>query len=130
MLHFDPGVSMLFSGFICWNWIQSGLEQILCIAGMRLEDKQVEPYYIKLLSLFLSMTRVTEIQDIFAYSQGSRVVLEIMLIVPDEMHVHEIHDIMQVIQSEMERYDGVERCFVHIESRECTNMFDGNCEPW
>ncbi|KAH0573795.1 Cation efflux family protein [Spironucleus salmonicida] len=119
----DPVISGLLCSFIFLNWTRSGIEQMKSMVGCVIKNEDVECYYVKLLTSFICASRIEQVQHILAYQQGQAVNLEISVQIPDDMAVCESHEIAQVIQNDFELMDGVERCFVHLESKKCHHNF-------
>jgi divalent metal cation (Fe/Co/Zn/Cd) transporter len=50
-----------------------------------------------------------------AFHFGTRFLVEIDVVLPPTMSLHEAHDIGETLQQKIERLDEVERAFVHLD---------------
>ena len=60
-------------------------------------------------------SRIQQVDTCKAYYSGSNFVVEIDIVLPPEMPLHEAHDIGESLQKKLECLANVERAYVHID---------------
>lgn len=58
---------------------------------------------------------IKHIDTVRAYMFGSNYFVEVDIILPPDMPLHQAHDIGETLQEKLERFPDVERAFVHID---------------
>ena len=58
---------------------------------------------------------ITYIETVRAFHFGNNFLVEIDIVLPGDMNLHQAHDIGETLQSKLERLEEVERAFVHLD---------------
>jgi len=108
----DPIMAMLLALYILVNWISEGLEQVKGLTGRAASEDQVAD----LVAITLSHSdEIRFVDTVRAYYAGLRLLVEIDIVLPPDMHLRQAHDVGQSLQLAVERLESVERCFVHLD---------------
>ncbi|CAL6013220.1 Cation_efflux family protein [Hexamita inflata] len=122
-IYCDPIASTILSIYIFVHWVLICVSQIKNLVGHKSCQNTLDEYICRLLHQFACSIFITEVQNLVSYSSGALNVIEIHIKVPCKISLVGAHSICQSIQNGFEVLDGVERCYVHIETEECTNIF-------
>lgn len=114
--YIDPVGSLLLSGYILINWARAALDQIKTMVGKSISDVEVSGYALRAAHFD---PRIERISTIIGYLNGKECTIDLQIYLPNSMTIDQCHAIVDKLQIEFEQIDGVERCYVHIESREC-----------
>ena len=58
---------------------------------------------------------ITKIDTVRAFHFGSRFLVEVDIVLPQEMTLHDTHEIGESLQQKLESLKDVERAFVHVD---------------
>ncbi|CAL5974702.1 Cation_efflux family protein [Hexamita inflata] len=117
-IYCDPIASTILSIYIFLHWLLICICQTKNLVGHKSCQRTLDEYICRLLHQFACSIFITEVQNLVSYY-----VIEIHIKVPCKITLVGAHSICQSIQNGFEELDGVERCYVHIETEECTNIF-------
>jgi divalent metal cation (Fe/Co/Zn/Cd) transporter len=88
------------------------LEHVLLIVG-----KTANVEFLQKIT-YVAMThdsRVLQVDTARAYHAGANFFVEVDIVLPPEMSLHEAHDIGEALQVKLENMPMVERAFVHLD---------------
>lgn len=112
MWFLDAGVAVLFALYIVYLWSQTGKEQIDMLSGMTADpDTLSQLTYLA----FNHHPEVQKIDTVRAYHFGSRLLVELDIVLPEDMPLRRAHDIGESLQIAIEKLEYVERAFVHLD---------------
>lgn len=112
--YFDPSVSLLTCAWLLRVWGKNILEQARSLSG-KMADKD---YLNELTSLARNCDpRLVAVDTVRAVTSGSGYLVEIDLVLPPDMPLHEAHDIGEKFQMFLEAHEtlGVARAYVHLD---------------
>ena len=108
----DPIGAILISIYIIITWFRAGLVQARSIAG----EVAHGPIY-NLVTWVAAMHRpeVSAVDTVRVYSLGMHYFAEVDLVLPRSMPLERAHNIGVAVQYTLERIEGIERAFVHLD---------------
>lgn len=109
----DPVGGICISCLIIRNWVTHTLEHFDQLLG-----RAAGPETLNLLT-FMACNHhpeVVHIDTVRGYHAGSSLYVEVDIVLPAEMPLHQAHDIGESLQTRIEKLEDVERCFVHIDT--------------
>jgi len=118
--YIDPIGSVLLGLYILINWSRGALEQMRSMVGHSAPLNVAAAFCLRAMH---SSVLIERVGALVAYQSGNEATVEIHIQMPDELHISECHEVVQRMQGEFEVLEGVERCFVHVESTKCRNEF-------
>lgn len=108
----DPVGAIVIGIYIMYSWYVEGKENIKNLAG-----QTASPAMIKQLT-YIAMhhdRRVNMVDTVRAIHLGSNVLVEVDIVLPPEMPLHEAHDIGESLQHRLELLSDVDRAHVHLD---------------
>lgn len=108
----DPVGAIIISVYIMWSWYKEGIENVKNLAG-----QTASPAMIKQLT-YIAMhhdRRVQLVDTVRAIHLGTNVLVEVDVVLPPEMALHEAHDIGESLQHRLELLPEVDRAHVHLD---------------
>ena len=108
----DPIGALLISLIILVSWSSTVLEHCQLVAG-----KCADPAFIKKLT-YIAMThdsRILQVDTCRAYHAGSKVIVEVDVVLPPETTLKVSHDLGESLQVKLESLPTVDRAFVHCD---------------
>jgi cation diffusion facilitator family transporter len=108
----DPIGAMLIGFVILRSWAITAREQIFLIVG-----KSADSDFLNRV-VYITMThddRIEYVDTCRAYHSGSNVFVEVDVMFPPDMPLHEAHDIGESLQYQLETLEEVDRAFVHLD---------------
>ena len=107
----DPVGAIAISIYIVATWYQVAKEHTEMLVGRAADETFVDK--IKHISNNFHESLVLDI--VRAYHFGTRFLVELEVVLPRDMPVHEAHDISLSLQQKVERLEEVERAFCHVD---------------
>lgn len=108
----DPGFAILFALFIMVVWSNTGKEQIQHLAGITADNEFLNQITFLTYNHHKSIVKVDTVR---AYHMGSRLLVEVDIVLPEDMPLKLTHDIGESLQMAIEKLDNVERAYVHMD---------------
>jgi cation diffusion facilitator family transporter len=108
----DPAVAIALSLWIVASWFEMGKEQLQFIAGKSASKKLVAEL------TYVAMTHSADVEvvdTVRAYHVGMNHFVEVHIVLPGDMPLAIAHDIGESMEGRIERIEGVERAFVHLD---------------
>lgn len=108
----DPAGAIIVSVFIIVNWMHQGLEHVRNLASYMAPNKLLR------LATFVAAHHAPDIvavDTVRGYGFGNDCILEVDIVLPETTPLGIAHDIGESLQLRLERLDGVERAFVHLD---------------
>lgn len=94
------------------NWANTVMENVWSLIGRTAPAE----YLAKLTYLIWNHHEdISHIETVRAYTFGSNYFVEVDIVLPGEMTVHEAHNIGEALQEKLEKLPEVERAFVHVD---------------
>jgi len=122
----DPIGAILIAIFILCSWSHVVLKHCRLIVG-----KSADPNFIKRLT-YIAMThdeRILQVDTCKAYHAGSKVIVEVDIVLPPETTLQVSHDLGESLQNKLELLPKVERAYVHVDY-ESTHTPEHHRELW
>lgn len=107
----DPIAGIVISVYIIFRWVQTGMEQAEMIVGKRADAE----FLRKLHETAAKHSTDMQLDQLTAYHFGPKYLVEIEMVMSQSTSLRESHDAGITLQHEIETFDEVERCFVHID---------------
>lgn len=110
--YLDPLGAILIALYIINIWRKIGTEQTRNLAG-----HTADPLFIQKIA-FISLNHhaaIERLDTIRAFHFGCHFLVEVDIVLPMFMPLKEAHDIGEGLQNKLEKVDGVERAFVHLD---------------
>ncbi|WVQ84611.1 hypothetical protein IAT38_006766 [Cryptococcus sp. DSM 104549] len=108
----DPMGATIIAICIITVWTITVHEQFTFLAGI-----SAPPDFINLVT-YKAMTfspKIKHVDTVRVYHSGPQFFVEVDIVLPPDMPLHEAHDISQDLQDQIERLKEVDRCFVHVD---------------
>lgn len=108
----DPIGAIIVALIILRSWASTVVEYSRLIVG-----KCADPNFLKRIT-YISMThddRILKLDTCRAYYSGSKVIVEVDIVLPPEMKLELTHDVGESLQMKLESLPTVERAFVHCD---------------
>jgi cation diffusion facilitator family transporter len=108
----DPIAAILLAIYIMYTWANTGYEQVKMMSGI------AAPTGLLNTITFLARNHhsaVQAIDTVRAYHLSYDYIVEVDIVLPENMPLHEAHDIGEALQFKIERVPRVERAFVHLD---------------
>ncbi|KAD3067008.1 hypothetical protein E3N88_34888 [Mikania micrantha] len=108
----DPVGAIIIALYTINTWAQTVIENVRSLIG-----RSAPPEFLSKLT-YLAWNHHEEIKHIDtvrAYMFGSHYFVEVDIVLPKDMALHEAHNIGEMLQVKLERLTQVERAFVHID---------------
>jgi divalent metal cation (Fe/Co/Zn/Cd) transporter len=108
----DPIGALIIALIILVSWSSTVLEHCQLVAG-----KCADPAFIKRVT-YISMThdpRILQVDTCRAYHAGTKVIVEVDVILPPETTLQVAHDLGESLQVKLESLASVDRAFVHCD---------------
>ena len=98
--------------YIIREWAETGKDQVDMLAG-----KAADPNMLSKLTYlaFNHHPQVRKIDTVRAYHVGTRLLVELDIVLPPDMPLRQAHDIGESLQVAIEKLAYVERAFVHLD---------------
>ncbi|KAH3827576.1 uncharacterized protein LOC127830957 [Dreissena polymorpha] len=108
----DPLGAILISVYILVNWWRTGYEQIKMLTG-----HTADPNFLsKITWICLNHHReIIYIDTVRAFHYGNNFLVEVDIVLPEEMSLKMAHNIGEALQQKLEKFERVERAFVHLD---------------
>jgi cation diffusion facilitator family transporter len=108
----DPIGCIAISIYIALNWFQIAQEKIHELVGLSADET-----FVQKLTNFVNHyhPEQMELDNIRAYHFGTKYLVELDVVLPEDMTLRESHDLAVKLQQNIERMEQVERCFVHCD---------------
>lgn len=108
----DPIGAIVIALLIFCSWSHSVLKHCRLIVG-----KCADPNFLKRVT-YIAMThdeRILEVDTCKAYHAGSKVIVEVDIVLPPETTLQVSHDLGESLQNRLEILPNVERAYVHVD---------------
>lgn len=108
----DPIGAIMIGLIIIVNWYREGMEHVLNLAGRAASHEMIQQL------TWVAMnhdSRVLLVDTVRASHIGSNVWVEVDIVLPPEMLLHEAHDIGEALQHKLELIPDVDRAHVHLD---------------
>lgn len=108
----DPVGAMIIGAVIMVNWYREGMSHVLNLAGRSASREMIQRL------TWVAMhhdPRVQMVDTVRASHIGSNVWVEVDIVLPPEMLLHEAHDIGEALQNKLELMPDVDRAHVHLD---------------
>ncbi|KAI6176302.1 Metal tolerance protein 7 [Aphelenchoides bicaudatus] len=111
-IYLDPLGAICVSLYIAITWYFTGKEQLV-----RLSGKSAKPEFInRIIKICIDHDeRINYIDTVYVYHFGTRFLVEVHVVMDEDMHLKEAHDIAETLQNNIESLPDVERAFVHAD---------------
>jgi cation diffusion facilitator family transporter len=109
----DPLAAAGLALWMLYVWIDAGKEQIGLLAGQGASPAELSKI------TFLALTHdpaVLAVDTVLAYQVGNRLQVEVDVVLPRSMPLHDAHDVGEALQRKVEALPNVERAFVHLDT--------------
>ncbi|TNJ26855.1 Cation efflux family protein [Giardia muris] len=114
----DPVGSLLLSCYILVNWTGAALGQIRLLAGKAVGPDELGRVVLHAMHFD---PRIERVNRALAYRCGRDSTVELSVCLPDALPIVDCHRLVHALSDAVEALDGVERCYVHVESEDCVN---------
>ncbi|KAJ8759902.1 hypothetical protein K2173_010003 [Erythroxylum novogranatense] len=108
----DPVGAIILALYTIWTWSRTVLENVDSLVG-----KSATPDYLQKLTYLCwnHHKAIRHIDTVRAYTFGSHYFVEVDIVLPASMTLHEAHDIGESLQEKLEQLPDIERAFVHLD---------------
>ncbi|KAL5720530.1 Metal tolerance protein 10 [Ranunculus cassubicifolius] len=108
----DPTGAILIALYTIGTWARTVIENVWSLIG-----RTASPEYLSELTYLVwnHHEEVKHIDTVRAYTFGSHYFVEVDIVLPGDMQVHQSHNIGETLQEKLEQLPEVERAFVHID---------------
>ncbi|CAO2195189.1 unnamed protein product [Urochloa humidicola] len=108
----DPVGAIILAIYTIRTWSMTVLENVHSLVG-----QTASPEYLQKLTYLCwnHHKAVRHIDTVRAYTFGSHYFVEVDIVLPSNMPLHEAHDIGEALQEKLERLPEIERAFVHLD---------------
>jgi cation diffusion facilitator family transporter len=108
----DPICACVIAVYVLTTWVETGWEQVRLLSGLSADPRTLST--ITRIAAFHD-PRVTHVELVRAYYFGTRLLVEVDVVMDRDTPLHIAHDVSESIQREVEAMDEVERAFVHVD---------------
>lgn len=108
----DPLGAILISLLILWVWVNEGKEQVDNLIGRAASQEFVTQ--VTYLAIH-HHPMVLNVDTVWAYYSGLQMIVEMHIVLPRDLPLHEAHDIGEALEVKIETHPEVERAFVHLD---------------
>ena len=111
-VYFDGSGAILVSIFIVVNWSMEGLGHVRNLAG------HVAPRHLLQQVTWIALhhnDNIISVDTVRGFGFGNENIVEVDIVLPETMTLHETHDISESLQIRLEELEGVERAYVHAD---------------
>jgi cation diffusion facilitator family transporter len=108
----DPLAAIAMSLYMISLWLEAAGSQVALISGRAASPREVREL------AFLALTndaRITAVDTVLAYQLGSKLQVELDVVLPPDTPLLVSHDIGEALQRRVEALPNVERAFVHLD---------------
>jgi divalent metal cation (Fe/Co/Zn/Cd) transporter len=109
---FDPIGAILLSLYIVMNWYHNGKSQIAYLIGKSAPSEFISQI-VYMAAHFSPEIKIVD--TVLAYHYGMKFVVECHIGLPGDMILKKAHDIGEGLETQIEKLDLVEKCFVHLD---------------
>ncbi|XP_010537810.1 PREDICTED: metal tolerance protein 9-like [Tarenaya hassleriana] len=108
----DPTGAILIALYTIGTWARTVLENVHSLIG-----RSAPPEFLTKLTFLIwnHHEQIRHIDTVRAYTFGSHYFVEVDIVLPEDMRLHEAHNIGETLQEKLEHLPEVERAFVHID---------------
>ncbi|CAG7905004.1 unnamed protein product [Brassica rapa] len=108
----DPSGAILIALYTISTWARTVLENVHSLIG-----RSAPPDFLAKLTFLIwnHHEKIKHIDTVRAYTFGSHYFVEVDIVLPEDMRLHEAHNIGETLQEKLEQLSEVERAFVHID---------------
>ncbi|KAJ0100576.1 hypothetical protein Patl1_20782 [Pistacia atlantica] len=108
----DPVGAILIALYTMGNWANTVMENVWSLIARTASAE----FKAKLTYLIWNHHEdISHIETVRAYTFGSNYFVEVDIVLPGEMTLHEAHNIGETLQEKLEKFPEVERAFVHVD---------------
>lgn len=112
VVYIDPIGAIIISIYILVNWWRTGYEQIKLLTGHTADTT----FLSKITWICLNHHKdIIYIDTVRAFHFGNNFLVEVDIVLPEEMGLKEAHNIGETLQQKLEKFELVERAFVHLD---------------
>ena len=107
---FDPIGAIIIALWIIKSWAETGAEQVSFLTGAT-----APPHFLSLCT-FIAYNHheaVLKVDTVRAYHFGTKFLVEVDIVLPEDMPLKQTHDISEALQLKLEALGDVQRAFVH-----------------
>ncbi|KAJ0231782.1 Metal tolerance protein 10 [Hirschfeldia incana] len=108
----DPSGAIIIALYTISTWARTVLENVHSLIG-----RSAPPDFLAKLTFLIwnHHEKIKHIDTVRAYTFGSHYFVEVDIVLPEDMRLHEAHNIGETLQEKLEQLSEVERAFVHID---------------
>ncbi|KAJ4981368.1 hypothetical protein NE237_032205 [Protea cynaroides] len=108
----DPTGAILIALYTMGTWAKTVMENVWSLIG-----RTAPPNYLSKLTYLIwnHHEEIKHIDTVRAYTFGSHYFVEVDVVLPEDMPLHQAHNIGETLQEKLEQLPEVERAFVHID---------------
>ena len=108
----DSMGAVVLGCLILRSWVKNGGEQISLLIG-----RSAEPEFLNKLSYIAAHHHpaIIHVDTVRAFHFGVRFLVEVDIVLPPNMPLHEAHDIGDSLETRIEKMEEVERAYVHLD---------------
>uniref|UniRef100_A0A0X3P251 Uncharacterized protein n=1 Tax=Schistocephalus solidus TaxID=70667 RepID=A0A0X3P251_SCHSO len=110
--YFDPTGAILIGTYIIYSWWKMGAEQTRNLSGYSASPEFLQKITFVCVNHHPSIERLDTVR---AFHLGSNFMVEVDIVLPKDMDLHQAHDIGETLQKKLESMENVERAFVHLD---------------
>ncbi|KAM7538389.1 hypothetical protein Aperf_G00000064074 [Anoplocephala perfoliata] len=110
--YFDPSGAILIGCYIIFSWWKMGAEHTRNLTG-----RSADPGFLQRIT-FICVNHhpsIERLDTVRAFHLGNNYMVEVDIVLPRNMDLHEAHDIGESLQRKLESLEEVERAFVHLD---------------
>ncbi|XP_059300987.1 metal tolerance protein 9-like [Lycium ferocissimum] len=113
----DPTGAIIIAVYTISTWAKTVAENVWSLIG-----RTAPPDFLTKLTYLIwnHHEEIKHIDTVRAYTFGAHYFAEVDIVLPEDMHLHQAHNIGETLQEKLEQLPEVERAFVHIDF-ECTH---------
>ncbi|BHF63893.1 hypothetical protein SprV_0200688800 [Sparganum proliferum] len=110
--YLDPVGAILIGSYIIYSWWKMGAEQTRNLSGYSASPEFLQKITFICVNHHPSIERLDTVR---AFHFGSNFMVEVDIVLPKDMDLHQAHDIGETLQKKLESMEKVERAFVHLD---------------
>lgn len=107
----DPVGAIVISLWIIWSWYETGKDEVKKLVGRRADEDTLD----ELRAICDAHHDDADLDVLIGYHIGRNLLIEVEMIMPRETTLEITHDVCMELQVKLEKFDYVERAFVHCD---------------
>jgi len=107
----DPVGAIVISLWIIWSWYCTGKDEVKKLVGRRADDDTLD----ELRAICDDHHPDADLDVLIGYHIGRNILVEVEMIMAKETTLDTTHDVCMELQHKLEKFEDVERAFVHCD---------------